>query len=769
MMLSPGVQVNEIDLSIVVPNLGNSIACFAGEFTKGPSDKYVNITNVDELISVFGKPTDLNYNDWYQCYNFLQYSNKLLISRAVDSSGTFKDTNNVVLSTKELGKVEIETVPTFIQAGSIVKFGYNNANEYKVIDIEYPKEAVKQVDIITIDSAQVGDYVIQTETSVAVYSSILGDTTSIIANNLGAALENLDTSATNISVTGNIITVTATTAGVPMSNNPVVGIMRVSTKTASVAGKSYQLVFDKVAGQTVDFSAINESGNVISGAIIDESIYSKNSALNSIVTAPIEGKTAKTASELKLETIFLTNQLDFDISKESIPLFGDTKLKFIARDSGSLQNGIEITIARESDFITGTQTAFKGLLLNDFFEVTPSEAKKEIAILIKKDNKVSEVYIGSLIPDSKDYKNKSNYIEDIINKYSKIIYLKNNTRFSEMPDSRLYTPEIIDQVTGTTISEISNKILYLSNGEDGFINSADIDNAYGNVANNSIFGNKEEIDIDIVISNERSRISGARLANERGDCIAFHGSRFEDIVGISSTQIVENLIMDVNSGELNSSDIANSYNAYFGNYKQQYDKYNDKIRWVSIAGDVSGLRADTNTKRDTWFASAGLERGKIKNALKIAFNPNRGQLDLLYKNKVNPIVSFPGQGNALVWGQKTLESKPSSFSRINVRGLFNTLERAISRMARYYLFEMNDEITRNRFIGTIKPFLESVKAGRGVYDFYVRCDESNNNSAVIDSNQFIADIAIKPTRVSEFITLNFIAVGTGVDFSEVFA
>jgi len=252
------------------------------------------------------------------------------------------------------------------------------------------------------------------------------------------------------------------------------------------------------------------------------------------------------------------------------------------------------------------------------------------------------------------------------------------------------------------------------------------------------------------------------------DCIAFIGAKFEDVVGLQSAVIVENLVKDVMNGDLNAAATATSFCAFFGNYKQQYDKFNDKMRWVSVAGDVAGLRADTNTKLNSWWASAGLDRGQIKNAQKIAFNPNGGQRDMLYKNKVNPVVSFPGQGNAIVWGQKTLSSKPSAFDRINVRGLFNTLERAIARMAKYYLFEFNDGFTRNRFVGTIKPFLEGVKAGRGVYDFYIRCDESNNTPAVIDANNFVADIAIKPTRVAEFITLNFVAVGTGVSFGEIF-
>jgi len=765
--MSPGVQVNEIDLSIVVPTLGNATACFAGVFTKGPSDKFLLITNGEELIQYYGEPTNDNYNDWFQCYNFLQYANKLLVSRAVDANGTFKDSGNEVYAVNELGKVEVTKAPYFIQVGSVVKFDANQENEYTVTGIEAPVEAVKQVDTITVNAAAEVDYTVKNRGEEVTYSATADNTVEEIAQELGALIENIDTNATNVSVDGAVITVTASIAGVAMENVVVAGDMTVETITENVEGESYELVFAEVNGEKVDFSAIDSDGNVISGAVVGAPTLVKYSAINAIATAPKDGAVAKTAYELKPEAIHIPNEDEYEVQEMSIPVTGDTKLKFMAKSSGALMNGIEIAIAREADFASGTQYVFNGLVLNDFFETKPLESKKEIAIVIRKDGIVKASYIVSLIPGSKDYRNKSNYIEDIINKYDELLYVKDNTAIVEMPASRLYTAAEIAP-DGTVITAASNNVLYTSNGTDGYVNFGDIEFAYGNVSDNTIFGNKEEIDIDIVIANEQARTQAGLLAAERADCICFIGAKFEDVVGLQSAKIVENLIKDVQTGELNSGNTANSFNAFFGNYKYQYDKWNDKFRWVSVAGDVAGLRADTNSSLNTWWASAGLDRGQIKNANKIAFNPNLGQRDFLYKNKINPVVSFPGQGNAIVWGQKTLQSKPSAFDRINVRGLFNTLERAISRMAKYYLFEFNDVYTRNRFVSTIKPFLESVKAGRGVYDFYIRCDETNNTPQVIDANQFVCDIAVKPTRVAEFITLNFIAVGTGVEFSEIF-
>jgi len=763
-MLSAGIEIKEIDLSFTIPTVSNAIACFAGEFTKGPSDKYVLITNTLELEKVFGKPTITTLNDWYQAYSFLQYGNKLYISRAVDKNGTFKDSGNEVLVVNELGKVEVKNQPKYIQVGSIVRFG-EDVNEFKVKDIEDPVNAVKQVDVIVVNSAADGDYSVivnkglDTEQTITYTADVTnnGDTVETIAQNLGALLENVDTSATNISVEGAEITITASVAGIAMHNEISAGDMTLTNIQENVEAESWELVFEDVNGQPYDFSTI---------AVQGAKILVKYQAQNALVTCPIEGAKAKTAAELKPEALFIANETDYEVKESSIPVTGNSRIKFIAKSSGNSMNGVTIAVAREADFDKGTQTAFPGIALNSLFDKKPLEANKEIAVIIKDGAEIKETYIVSLKPNAKDYKNKSIYIENVLNKYSEYVYAKVNDAKTEMPSSRLYTAPVLD-LAGNVITPAKNELLYLSNGDDGYVNGGDIAEAYGSVANNTIFGD-ENLDVDIVISNERARIAAGKLATERADCIAFHGPRMEDVVGLSSTKIVENLINDVQTGEMNNGATSNSYNAYFGNYLQIYDKFFDRTIWISPAGAVAGLRAQTNTNRASWWASAGIERGQIKGVLKIFFNPNKGQRDILYKNNINPIISLPGQGNAVVWGQKTLQKAASSFDRINVRGLFNTLERAISRFSKNLLFEFNDEITRNRFIGIVKPYLESVKAARGIYDFYIQCDESNNTPDVVDANKFVATIAIQPTKVAEFITLNFVATPTGVDFKEIF-
>jgi phage tail sheath protein FI len=201
-------------------------------------------------------------------------------------------------------------------------------------------------------------------------------------------------------------------------------------------------------------------------------------------------------------------------------------------------------------------------------------------------------------------------------------------------------------------------------------------------------------------------------------------------------------------------------------YKYQYDRYNDVNRWIPLNGDVAGLCARTDQTNDAWFSPAGFNRGNVKNIIKLAYNPSKADRDILYPNGINPIVSFPGQGTVL-YGDKTLLAKPSAFDRINVRRLFIVLEKAISRSAKFSLFEFNDAFTRSQFKNLITPYLRNVQGRRGITDFLVVCDDTNNTPQVIDSNQFIGDIYIKPARSINFIQLNFVAVGTGVQFSEV--
>ena len=211
---------------------------------------------------------------------------------------------------------------------------------------------------------------------------------------------------------------------------------------------------------------------------------------------------------------------------------------------------------------------------------------------------------------------------------------------------------------------------------------------------------------------------------------------------------------------------SSSYGIMDSGYKYMYDRYNDLYRYVPLNGDVAGLCVRTDQTRDPWFSPAGFNRGQIKNIIKLPFNPRKAERDLIYPNGVNPVVAFPGQ-STILFGDRTLLNKPSAFDRINVRRLFIVLEKAISVVAKFSLFEFNDAFTRSQFKNLIVPYLRTVQGRRGITDFLVVCDETNNTPDVIDRNEFVGDIYIKPARSINFIQLNFVAVGTGVQFSEV--
>ena len=251
------------------------------------------------------------------------------------------------------------------------------------------------------------------------------------------------------------------------------------------------------------------------------------------------------------------------------------------------------------------------------------------------------------------------------------------------------------------------------------------------------------------------------LVEKRRDCIALVSPFRSATVGVSSSVTQTSNVVD--AFDLCPS---SSYVVYDSAYKYQYDKYNDVFRFVPCNGDTAGLCANTDNVADAWFSPAGYNRGGMRNAIKLSYNPKKAERDQLYRARVNPVVNFPGQGVTL-FGDKTALSKPSAFDRINVRRLFLVLEKAIATASKFQLFEFNDEFTRAQFRNLVEPFLRDVQGRRGITDFSVVADGSNNTGEVIDRNEFIADIFVKPARSINFITLNFIATRTGVNFSEV--
>jgi len=354
--------------------------------------------------------------------------------------------------------------------------------------------------------------------------------------------------------------------------------------------------------------------------------------------------------------------------------------------------------------------------------------------------------------DAKTDDGSSNYYKDVINNRSKYIWWLSHpsegTNWGRIAgDNLVYT-------------KVASTDYTLSGGVTAAPSAANRNTAY------DLFNNPDTVDISFILAGETSGSSTITaleaIAESRKDCIVFISPQRSDVVDNSGSE--STALQTFRQTTLSS--LSSSYMVCDSAWKYQFDKYNDVYRYVPLNGDIAGLCARTDLQRDPWFSPAGINRGQIKNVIKLSWNPTTSQRDTLYKNGINPVVTFPGEGTIL-YGDKTFLTKPSAFDRINVRRLFIVLEKAVARAARSSLFEFNDDFTRAQFVNLVEPFLRDVQGRRGIYDFRVVCDTTNNTAEVIDSNRFVGDIYIKPARSINFIQLNFVATRTGVSFDEI--
>jgi len=375
---------------------------------------------------------------------------------------------------------------------------------------------------------------------------------------------------------------------------------------------------------------------------------------------------------------------------------------------------------------------------------------------------ILETFAGvSQAHDAKTSNGASNYYPNVLYTQSKYIYWVDH--LATLSDGLAKTGTTFDNSVGDAFV-VSNTSL--ASGTDDFAaTNAEIATAYEK------FNDTENVDLSLLICGPSQTGADATgdtkatavmdIATDRKDCVAFISPARADVVGVANAITQTQNVVGFADGLPSTS-----YAVIDSGYKYMYDRYNDVYRFVPLNGDTAGLCARTDSIADAWFSPGGFNRGQVRGAVKLAFNPNQAQRDELYKSRVNSIVSFPGQGTVL-FGDKTASVKPSAFDRINVRRLFIVLEKAVSTAAKFQLFEFNDEFTRAQFRNLVEPFLRDVQGRRGLTDFSVICDDTNNTGDVIDRNEFRADIFIKPARSINFIQLNFVATRSGVAFSEV--
>jgi len=479
-------------------------------------------------------------------------------------------------------------------------------------------------------------------------------------------------------------------------------------------------------------------------------INSKNARANT------SGTTLQIANEDVFQAAYLTGTAGSSIGP------------VIARYPGALGNSLIVaTIDSGGTFATWN---VGGVALSSYFNGAPGTSAQAAAAGATNDEMHLIVYDGGgaftgvknqvleVFPylskglDATDSLGNSNY-------YKNVIY--NNSKYIYAVDVLTTAPEYatFGKPLANTNYYVSGSLNYqLQGGTDDVPSTANTQSAY------SLFANADEINVSLVITGD-APISTQQyvidnIANSRKDCLAFISPPSANVINQAGNETTNITAWNTALARSTSYAVADS------GWKYMFDKYNNTYRWIPLNGDIAGLCVYTDSVRDPWFSPAGFNRGNLKNVVKLAWNPTKTNRDTLYAQGVNPVGTFPGNGTVL-YGDKTLQTKPSAFDRINVRRLFIILEKAISQAAKYSLFEFNDETTRAQFVGLVTPFLRDIQGRRGIYDYRVVCDTTNNTSQVIDSNQFVGDIYIKPARSINFIQLNFVAVRTGVDFTEV--
>jgi len=353
--------------------------------------------------------------------------------------------------------------------------------------------------------------------------------------------------------------------------------------------------------------------------------------------------------------------------------------------------------------------------------------------------------------DAKHSQGGSNYYKDVINNQSEFI------RWTDEPASDATWGSAsagTAYTSGFTAAESTDS---LAGGVSDSPESGDVQTSY------ALFADAETTDVNLVMTagwaNVTKKWVQDNVAKVRKDCIAFVSPQSSSVVNNAGSEVTQ-----VTGDKAALS--ATSYSVMDGNWKYQYDRYNDVYRWVPLNGDIAGLCANTDNIRDPWYSPAGFNRGQVRNAVKLAWDPTKADRDNLYQDGINPVINSPGNGIVLL-GDKTLLAAPSAFNRINVRRLFIVIEKAVATAAKYQLFEFNDAFTRAQFTSLLTPFLRDVQGRKGIYDFKVICNQSNNTGEVIDRNEFVADIFVKPAKAINFIQLNFIATRTGANFEEI--
>ena len=720
--LSPGVLTREVDLTVGrADNVLDNIGAIAGPFTRGPVNEAVDITTENELINVFGKPvsTDAQYEYWMTASSFLSYGGVLKVVRA---DGTTLNNANAGVGFAFTTAIKIKNYDDYTQ-------NYSDDIADYVFAAKNPGSWSNNLKVCVIDGK--ADQTIGiTTTNLATAGAVIGYGVSVALNNV-----TIPGAGSTTSFTGylkGIITGVTTAAVSGESSFDVKIFSRVSTDGAETQ---------------IDYKQGAREASILASDIM---IFINNSSNQ--VGVNIAAITV--VDWYDQQQLNLTNGSLYWKSIAPKP-----QSSGYAQDRNSRNDEVHIAIVDDRGTVTGIQ----GNLLETHIGL--SKASDAISAV----NSPQKIFWKEYLADSSAYVYAGDNPSVGNDTY-------NNTVPRAVGFSTNFTPytESAGQwnlpAQNTTFSAIGN-ISYTLNGGKDYSAGNGMTATLGNLMTAyAFFSNKEEIAVDYLIMGPGlgdkydSQAKAGYLisvAGDRKDCVATISPHRADVVNITNADTqTDNLIKFFNP--LSSS----SYAIFDSGYKYMYDRFNNTFRYVPCSGDVAGLMVRTNIVAYPWFSPAGQQRGILNNAIKLAYNPNKAQRDQLYPLRINSIVSQAGIG-ILLYGDKTALGYASAFDRINVRRLFLTIEQALERSAQAQLFELNDQITRSNFVNIVEPYLRDIQAKRGLYDFLVVCDETNNTPDVIDNNEFRADIYLKPAKSINYVTLTFVATRTGVSFEEV--
>lgn len=724
--LSPGVNVSEVDLTGFIPAVATTGGATVGQYEWGPVETYQVISDKKKLEEMFGKPTDTNYIDWFSAANFLSYSNNLTVIRVVDSNAK---------------NASAEPTP----AGFLVKnetdhsnkLGSSGANTALMV-ARYPGVKGNGLKISIADSQTFSDWPLKyrqlfdTAPGTSEFISGVGGSN----DELHIVIEDADGKFTG--TPGQIL---ETFAYVSKASN---------AKRLDGEPSFYGSIINKQS-QYVWWMKEPTSGFATAGEITSATVTNGGSGYTTAPTVSI-ADTGDGSGATATSTLATTGSAKTATINAVGSSYVDGESVTISGNGGTLTATIAVTAGEIDSFtITDAGSDFTGDLTGA--TVTGGSGSGATA----------DVTIGYAVASVTITAGGSSYADD-----TEITFTGDGSGAAADP---VIFSEDADGAWNTSgnneyFKALSSPITYtLGGGTDSTdVSSSEL------TAGWDFLKNSEVVDVSLLIAGDAGGESNHttvvkhiadNIADFRKDCMLFFSPKSSDVVNIEESTAAANCVTTRETVNINSS-----YVVMDSGWKYQYDQYNDKYRWIPLNADMAGLCANTDNVADPWFSPAGFSRGQVKNSIQLALNPSKASRDILYKAGINPVVSFAGEGT-LLYGDRTQLAKPSAFQKINVRRLFIVLEKAIATAAKFQLFEFNDSFTRAQFVNMVEPYLREVQGRRGIFEYKVVCDDTNNTPEVIDSSEFVADIYIKPTYSINFIQLNFVAVRTGVEFEEI--